>query len=93
VTAFLFLALCRIFELLALLARSREQNELEILVLRHELSVLRRQAPRPRYEPRDRALLGALSRALPRERWSAFAVRPETMIRWHRRLVARRWTS
>ena len=89
---FLYLAVRRLVELLLILARSPDRKELEILVLRHELSVLRRRAGPARYEPRDRALLAALSRALPRCRWSLFAVRPETLLRWHRRLVARRWT-
>src|SRR2546426_7497695 len=87
-----YLAVRRIFELLVLLGRSRDRKEVEILVLRHELSVLRRQAGRPRYEPRERVLLAALSRALPRGRWATFAVKPETLMRWHRRLVTRRWT-
>jgi len=91
VPSFLYLALRRIFGLLVLLGRSRDHKELEILVLRHELSVLRRQAGRPRYEDRDRALLAALSGAVPRARWSAFAVTPETLLRWHRRMVKRRW--
>jgi putative transposase len=67
-------------------------KELEILVLRHQLTVLRRQKPRPKLEPADRALLAAISRILPRSRWSCFFVRPETLLRWHRRLVARTWT-
>jgi hypothetical protein len=71
---------------------ARPAKELEILVLRHELSILRRQVNRPRFEPHDRPLLAALSRMLPRRSWSAFLVRPETLLRWHRRLVARRWT-
>jgi transposase InsO family protein len=65
---------------------------LEILVLRHELSILRRQAPRPAFTPHDRLLLAAFSRVLPRRSWHAFLVRPETLLRWHRRLVAKRWT-
>jgi putative transposase len=70
----LYLGLRRSFECLILLGRSAEHKELEILVLRHELSVLRRQAKGSRYRASDRALLAALSRALPRDRWSAFAV-------------------
>jgi putative transposase len=67
-------------------------KDLEILVLRHQLTVLRRHTPCPRLEPADRALLAALSRALPRARWSCFLVKPETLLRWHRRLVAGAWT-
>jgi len=72
--------------------RSDRSKELEILVLRHELAIVRRGSRRPRLESADRALLAALSRALPRPAWVAFSVRPETLLRWHRRLVARRWT-
>jgi hypothetical protein len=56
------------------------------------VSILRRQAPKPRFEPHDRLLLAALSRVLPRRAWHAFLVRPETLLSWHRRLVARSWT-
>jgi transposase InsO family protein len=56
------------------------------------LSVLRRQVGQPRYGPNDRLLLAALSRALPRRSWNAFLVRPDTLLHWHRRLVARSWT-
>jgi hypothetical protein len=65
---------------------------LELLVLRHQLTVPRRQLPRPKLEPADRALLAAVSRVLPRSRWSCFFVRPETLLRWHRRLIAGAWT-
>jgi putative transposase len=87
-----YLTLCRSIRLLVLLARGDAAKELEILVLRHQLAVLRRQTPRPKLEPADRALLAAISPILPRSRWSCFFVRPETLLRWHRRLVARTWT-
>ena len=87
-----YLTLCRSIQLLALLARGDAAKDLEILVLRHQLAVLRRQIPRPRLEPADRALLAAVSRVLPRARWSCFLVKPETLLRWHRRLVAGAWT-
>jgi putative transposase len=92
VWSFVYLALRRILELILLCFRSAEAKEIEILVLRHELAVLRRQHPRPRLQPKDRALLAALSRLLPRARWSLFLVRPETLLHWHRRMVRRRWT-
>ena len=79
-------------QLFALLARGDAAKELEILVLRHQLTVLRRQTPRPKLEPADRALLAAVSRVLPGSRWSCFLVRPEGLLRWHRRLVAGTWT-
>jgi putative transposase len=87
-----YLTLCRSIQLLVLLARGDAANDLEILVLRHQLAVLRRQVPRPKLEPADRALLAAVSRVLPRARWSCFFVQPETLLRWHRRLVADAWT-
>jgi putative transposase len=88
----LYLVACRLLALLVLLARADRSKELEILVLRHELAVLRRQVGRPQFEPPDRLILAALSRVAPRQSWSAFPVRPETLLRWHRRLIARRWT-
>ena len=88
----LYLVVCRLLALLVLLARADRSKELEILVLRHELAVLRRQVGRPKFEPSDRLILAALSRVAPRRSWSAFPVRPETLLRWHRRLIARRWT-
>jgi putative transposase len=88
----IYLTLCRSIQLLVLLARSDAAKDLEIVVLRHQLSVLRHQVPRLRFEPADRALLAAVSRVLPRARWSCFFVRPETLLRWHRWLIAGAWT-
>jgi putative transposase len=87
-----YLVVCRLLALLVLVGRGDRSKELEILVLRHELSILRRQVGRPRFEPRDRLMLAALSRVAPRRCWSVFPVRPETLLRWHQRLVARSWT-
>ncbi len=67
-------------------------DAVEIAVLRHQLAVLRRQVPRARYTPGDRMLLAVLAKLLPRERWAVFLVTPSTLLRWHRELVARRWT-
>jgi putative transposase len=72
--------------------RSTEAKEIEILVLRHEPAVLRRQHPRPRLQPTDRALPAALSRLLPTGPLVGVPGEPETLLRWHRRMVARRWT-
>jgi len=66
--------------------------EVENAVLRHQLAVLRRTVERPRLRRRDRVLLAAVSGLLPRERWSVFLVSPQTLLRWHRELVARKWT-
>ena len=63
-----YLTLCRSIQLLAMVARGDAAKDLEILVLRHQLAVLRRQTPRPKLEPTDRALLAAISRVLPRSR-------------------------
>jgi hypothetical protein len=65
-----YLTLCRSIQLLVLLARGDTAEDLEILVLRQQLTVLRRQVPPPRFEPADRALLAAVSRMLPRSGWS-----------------------
>jgi putative transposase len=92
VWSFVYLALRRVLELVMLCCQQTEAKEIEILILRHELAVLRRQHPRPQLQPKDRALLAALSRRLPRARWSVFLVKPETLLAWHRRLVRRRWT-
>jgi hypothetical protein len=91
VWSYVYLALRHVLELIMLCCRSTEAKEVEILVLHHELAILRRQHPRPRLQPKDRALLAALSRQLPRAHWSVFLGKPETLLAWHRRLVRRRW--
>ena len=93
VLSFLYWSLRRLLELVLLRCRSEREKEIEILLLRHQLRVLERQVARPQLTPADRALLAAFSRVLPRRAWrrSAF-VTPATLLRWHRELVARRWT-
>jgi putative transposase len=77
---------------LTALARCQVSKDAELLVLRHENAVLRRQVGRIRYEPADRLWLAALSRLVPRRRWAeVFPVTPATLLVWHRRLVARKW--
>jgi transposase len=77
---------------LTVLTRDETSKDAELLVLRHENAVLRRQVGRVRYEPGDRLWLAALSRLVPRRRWGeVFAVTPATLLAWHRRLVARKW--
>jgi Integrase core domain len=90
--AFVYLALRGVLELVLVLLRSEDTNQVELLALRHEVAVLRRQVRRPIYQPADRAFLAALSRLLPRSNWSCFSVTPDRLLAWHRRLVVRRWT-
>jgi transposase InsO family protein len=90
--SFVYLVVRNLFALVWLLGRPRRSKELEILVLRHELTILRRQGARPKLMRADRALLAALSRSLARPSWTLFSFKPETVLRWHRQLVARRWT-
>jgi transposase InsO family protein len=87
-----YLAVRCLLQLVLLRPRSQGSKELEIVVLRHELSVLRRQAGRPHLRVSDRILLAAASRLLPRSCWQSLFVTPATLLRWHRRLVARHWT-
>jgi putative transposase len=91
--SFVYLVVRNLFALVWLLGQSRRSKESEILALRHELVVLRRQSARPRLTRADRAFLAALSRSLPRSTWASLLVRPDTLLRWHRQLVARRWTN
>jgi putative transposase len=87
-----YVALQRILQLVSLLCRSADSKELEIVVLRHELAILRRQVHRPTFRPADRWFLAAASRLLPRVKWSVFLVTPATLLRWRRWMVAKRWT-
>src|SRR6266542_5946350 len=73
--------------------RPHDERDIELLVLRHQVKVLQRQVKRPRLRRLDRVLLAAASRAMSRSTWSSFVVRPETLLRWHRELVAKKWTN
>jgi putative transposase len=84
--------LARVLSWLALLARSDAAKDVEILVLRHEIAVLRRGNPRPSMTWIDRAILSALSKLLPTQLRRLRLVSPRTLLRWHADLVARRWT-
>jgi hypothetical protein len=81
-----------VIDLFVLRGRRDRSKDVEILVLRHQIAVLQRQIARPRFEPDDRAILTAFARAIGRDRWSMFMVKPDTLLRWHRRLVAKHWT-
>ncbi|SRR6266704_2442267 len=88
----LYLLLCQVLRWLALLARSSVAKDAELLMLRHEVAVLRRQVAGPRVDWADRALLAGLARLLPRPAWRNLFVQPATLLRWHRDLVRRCWT-
>jgi hypothetical protein len=86
--SFGYLILCQILRLVVQSLRGERSKDVEILVLRHQVAVLRRQVVRLDLEPTDRVVLSALSRLLPRTRWSTFFITPGTLLRWHRELVA-----
>jgi hypothetical protein len=90
--SFAYSALRCIVGFLVLMVRGERATQIEVLVLRHQVSVLRRQVHRPDLHHGDRVLLTALSRVLRRHCWGAFFVTPATLLRWHRTLVARSWS-
>ena len=79
--------------LAGLAVRSRRSKDLEIIVLRHQLAVLRRQINRPTLNDDDRSLLSAIAHSLPRPGRHGWIVTPDTLLRWHRRRIARHWTQ
>jgi transposase InsO family protein len=89
--SFFYLAFTRILQLLRLSRRDRDDLAIEIVMLRHEVTVLRRQVVRPALRPSVRALLAVLGRLLDHRCRDRFFVKPETLLRWHRDLVRRKW--
>ncbi len=88
----LYLLMARLFGWLALLTRSDTSKDVEILVLRHEVAVLRRQVARPKPNWADRAVIAALARLLPGHLRLHWIVTPATLLAWHRRLIKKKWT-
>jgi hypothetical protein len=86
-------SLAALLSWLALLPRSSASKNAEILILRHEVAVLRRASPRPRINWTDRALLAALARILPKALRAHRIVTPATLLRWRRRMVTKKWTQ
>jgi len=72
--------------------RRPDEQDIELLVLRHPVKALQRQVKRPRLNRLDRVLLAAASRAMTSSSWSSFVAKPETLLRWHRELVSKKWT-
>ena len=87
-----YLIFTRVLAWLALLTRLRAALNAEVLILRHEVAVLRRANPKPRLDWTDRALVTALARLLPTGLRGHRLVTPDTLLRWHKRLIARKWT-
>jgi hypothetical protein len=90
--SFLYLAFVRTMQILRLQRSDNSDLAIEVVILRHEVNVLRRHVVRPALRPPDRALLAGLSRLFPRSKLSRFFAQPDTLLRWHRELVRRKWT-
>jgi putative transposase len=90
--SFLYRLVRRVLDVVRVHWSDSAAKEAEILVLRHQLAVLRRQVARPGFTWSDRALVALLAGLMPRERWGLFLVTPQTILGWHRALVRRRWT-
>ncbi len=90
--SFLYLAFVRTVQILHLQRSDESDLAIEVVMLRHEVAVLRRQVARPALQPADRAILAGLSRLIPRSKHNRYFVQPDTLLRWHRALVRRKWT-
>ena len=90
--SFFYVAFVRLLQLLRLRRRERDELAIEVVMLRHEVAILRRRVNRPSLRPADRAVLAGLSRLVSKAGRGRFFVQPETLLRWHRDLVRRRWT-
>src|ERR1019366_3566942 len=90
--ALIYAVVGRLLSLIVVRGRGEASKDVELVLLRHEISVLRRQLPRPRLAPADRLIMGAFARHLPASLRKFRVVSPSTLLRWHRELLARKWT-